>query len=239
MCAADAGVLWGEHYIYGGSMEKKKILGIALMIVFCVLMWGIFFMLGIKTIGAVLVPIVICLVCWGAGIGYEKLLEKTGESKKVVVTIALLAFLGILSVLFLSEGKDIAGKIVSFLFPSVLGGMIFAGGCLGTKCKKDFSEKLGMFKGIAAGTGVLFLLLYVFAVFNRHVIGTLNDVLQMILFGVIFFVASFWEKTSESKSDDEEENAEKVAVEAVVDSAEEAVVEAVTDNDISNRAYKG
>ena len=54
MCAADAGVLWGEHYIYGGSMEKKKILGIALMIVFCVLMWGIFFMLGIKTIGAVL-----------------------------------------------------------------------------------------------------------------------------------------------------------------------------------------
>ena len=51
---------------------------------------------------------------------------------------------------------------------------------------------------------------YVFAVFNQHVIGTLNDVLQMIVFGVIFFVASFWEKTSESKSDDEEENAEKI-----------------------------
>ncbi|SFU31931.1 hypothetical protein [Butyrivibrio sp. M55] len=202
-------------------MEKKKIISIALMIGICVLMWGIFFMLGIKTIGAVLAPIVICLICWGAGVAYDKLIDKTGENKKTLVTILLLAFLGVLSVLFLSEGKDIAGKVVSFIFPGVLGGMIFAGGCLGNKCKADDAKKLNMFKGIAVGVGVVFLLLYVFAVFNKHVIGTLNDVLQMIVFGVIFFVASFLEKTSESECDDTEESAIEEPAETVEENTQE------------------
>ena len=208
-------------------MKKNKMMIIALMSVFCILLWGIFFMLGIKTIGAVLVPIALCLLCWGAGVVYEKVIDRTGESKKVAVTMLLLVLLGILSVLFLSEGKDIAGKVVSFIFPSVLGGAIFAGGRVGAKCKESFDEKkLASYKGGALGIGVASLLLYAFIVLNRHVIGTVNDVWQMIVFAVIFFIAGFYEKTSESKSEDSEENAEEKTVEeAIEESVEEKTVE--------------
>ncbi len=197
-------------------MKKNKMMIIALMAVFCILLWGIFFMLGIKTIGAVLVPIALCLLCWGAGVVYERVIDRTGESKKAAVTMLLLVLLGILSVLFLSEGKDIAGKVVSFIFPSVLGGSIFAGGRVGAKCKEEFDEKkLASYKGGALGIGVASLLLYVFIVLNRHVVGTVNDVWQMIVFAVIFFIAGFYEKTSESKSEDSNEGAGKNDEESV------------------------
>lgn len=212
-------------------MKKNKMMIIALMAVFCILLWGIFFMLGIKTIGAVLVPIALCLLCWGAGVVYERVIDRTGESKKAAVTILLLVLLGILSVLFLSEGKDIAGKVVSFIFPSVLGGAIFAGGRVGAKCKEEFDEKkLASYKGGALGIGVASLLLYVFIVLNRHVVGTVNDVWQMIVFAVIFFIAGFYEKTSESKSEDSNEGAGE--------NDEESVTETSMDNleDISDES---
>ena len=212
-------------------MKKNKMMIIALMAVFCILLWGIFFMLGIKTIGAVLVPIALCLLCWGAGVVYERVIDRTGESKKAAVTMLLLVLLGILSVLFLSEGKDIAGKVVSFIFPSVLGGSIFAGGRVGAKCKEEFDEKkLASYKGGALGIGVASLLLYVFIVLNRHVVGTVNDVWQMIVFAVIFFIAGFYEKTSESKSGDSDEGAGE--------NDEESVAETSMDNleDISDES---
>ena len=212
-------------------MKKNKMLIIALMAVFCILLWGIFFLLGIKTIGAVLVPIALCLLCWGAGVVYERVIDRTGESKKVAVTMLLLVLLGILSVLFLSEGKDIAGKVVSFIFPSVLGGAIFAGGRIGAKCKESFDEKkLTSYKGGALGIGVASLLLYAFIVLNRHVVGTVNDVWQMIVFAVIFFIAGFYEKTSESKSEDSDEDAGE--------SAEESMAETSIDNteDVSDES---
>lgn len=215
-------------------MKKNKMMIIALMAVFCVLLWGIFFMLGIKTIGAVLVPIALCLLCWGAGVVYERVIDRTGESKKAAVTMLLLVLLGILSVLFLSEGKDIAGKVVSFIFPSVLGGSIFAGGRVGAKCKEEFDEKkLASYKGGALGIGVASLLLYVFIVLNRHVVGTVNDVWQMIVFAVIFFIAGFYEKTSESKSEDSNEGAgendEESMAETSIDNSEDVSDESMSE----------
>ena len=215
-------------------MKKNKMMIIVLMAVFCILLWGIFFMLGIKTIGAVLVPIALCLLCWGAGVVYERVIDRTGESKKVAVTMLLLVLLGILSVLFLSEGKDIAGKVVSFIFPSVLGGAIFAGGRVGAKCKEGFDEKkLASYKGGALGIGVASLLLYAFIVLNRHVVGTVNDVWQMIVFAVIFFIAGFYEKTSESKSEDSdevaEESAEENGAETPIDNSEDASDESIAE----------
>ncbi len=219
-------------------MKKNKMMIIALMAVFCILLWGIFFMLGIKTIGAVLVPIALCLLCWGAGVVYERVIDRTGESKKAAVTMLLLVLLGILSVLFLSEGKDIAGKVVSFIFPSVLGGAIFAGGRVGAKCKEEFDEKkLASYKGGALGIGVASLLLYVFIVLNRHVVGTVNDVWQMIVFAVIFFIAGFYEKTSESKSEDsdegagenDEESVAKTSIDNLEDVSDESIAETTED----------
>ena len=219
-------------------MKKNKMMIIALMAVFCILLWGIFFMLGIKTIGAVLVPIALCLLCWGAGVVYERVIDRTGESKKAAVTMLLLVLLGILSVLFLSEGKDIAGKVVSFIFPSVLGGSIFAGGRVGAKCKEEFDEKkLASYKGGALGIGVASLLLYVFIVLNRHVVGTVNDVWQMIVFAVIFFIAGFYEKTSESKSEDsdegagenDEESVAKTSIDNLEDVSDEITAETTED----------
>lgn len=219
-------------------MKKNKMMIIALMAVFCILLWGIFIMLGIKTIGAVLVPIALCLLCWGAGVVYERVIDRTGESKKAAVTMLLLVLLGILSVLFLSEGKDIAGKVVSFIFPSVLGGSIFAGGRVGAKCKEEFDEKkLASYKGGALGIGVASLLLYVFIVLNRHVVGTVNDVWQMIVFAVIFFIAGFYEKTSESKSEDsnegagenDEESVAKTSIDNLEDISDESIAETTED----------
>lgn len=219
-------------------MKKNKMMIIALMAVFCILLWGIFFMLGIKTIGAVLVPIALCLLCWGAGVVYERVIDRTGESKKAAVTMLLLVLLGILSVLFLSEGKDIAGKVVSFIFPSVLGGSIFAGGRVGAKCKEEFDEKkLASYKGGALGIGVASLLLYVFIVLNRHVVGTVNDIWQMIVFAVIFFIAGFYEKTSESKSGDldegagenDEESVAKTSMDNLEDISDESIAETTED----------
>jgi len=59
-------------------MDRRKILSVSLMIGICVAMWVMFFSMGIKTIGAVLFPVIVCLVCLGTGIAYEKLINKTG-----------------------------------------------------------------------------------------------------------------------------------------------------------------
>ena len=64
----------------------------------CIPLWAIFFMIGIRTIGAFLFPIILCVVCWGASVLYEKLVDKAGEKKKVAVTMIALLFLGALSV---------------------------------------------------------------------------------------------------------------------------------------------
>lgn len=176
----------------------------------CISLWAIFFMFGIRTIGAFLFPIILCVVCWGASVLYEKLVDKAGEKKKVVVTMIALLFLGALSVWLFSDGKGLVEKVISFIFPSILGGTIYGGGLLGRKYRNDLEikKRLVVRRCLIAFCVVLYLL-FMFVTIHNHMFGTIYDVLQTIVFGIIFFVGGFIEKLSkpdtESVEVDEQE----------------------------------
>lgn len=173
-------------------MEKKKIMRIACIAGVCVPMWIIFFSFGIMSIWTFLLPILFCLTCWGVGILYNKLTDKADGKKKVVITVALLMLLGVVSVLFFSEGKDIIGKIVGFLFPVVIGGAVYGGEYVANK----YGQKIERKKVSVISKCMIIICIAIYALFVLLTIGVRMfgagyDVNQLVVYGIIFFCAGW------------------------------------------------